>query len=217
MIMSDTGDDSTVALAEMQSMMKVFQEELKTLKSGVTSVGTNLLEAGTTQPPVASGGIQSSGSLSSRSGEIGQRKRGQETDKEDDLRPDDDLLEDPDEDFSMDETENFPLSEAGNAFLETAFGSKCMDKDTYQKHVKKYGIPDSRWSKCPELDAVVAANLPKDTVRADLKAKRLQSYWLSAAAPLTAGLKDIEDGKCDLQDAARAMQAVLLFLGNASQ
>ena len=83
----------------------------------------------------------------------------------------------------MDETENFPLSEAGNAL---AFGSKCMDKDTYGKCVKKYGTPDSRWSKCPELDAVVAANLPKDMVRTDLKAKRLQSHWLSAAAPLTA-------------------------------
>ena len=43
----------------------------------------------------------------------------------------------------MDETENFPLSEAGNAFLETAFGSKRMDKDTYGKRVKKYGTPDS--------------------------------------------------------------------------
>ena len=64
---------------------------------------------------------------------------------------------------------------------------------------------------------MVAANLPKDTVRADLKAKRLQSYWLSAAAPLTAGLQDIEDGKCELHDAAKAMQAALLFLGNASQ
>ena len=116
----------------------------------------------------------------------------------------------------MDETETFPLSEAGNAFLEVAF-SKRLEKNSYEKKIKKHGTPDSRWTRCPDLDAVVAANLPKDTVRADSKAKRLNSFSLSAAAPLASGLQDIEDGSGEIRDAAKAMQAALELLGNASQ
>jgi len=55
--MSDTGDNSKAkVLAEMKSMMQLLHEELK---SRATSVGTNPLEAGITQPPVTLGGIRS--------------------------------------------------------------------------------------------------------------------------------------------------------------
>jgi len=67
--------------------------------------------------------------------------------------------------------ETFLLSEASNAFFETAFSSKQMGKNRFEKRVQKYGAPDSRWSKCRELDTVAVANLPKDTMRTDLKAK----------------------------------------------
>ena len=36
-------------------------------------------------------------------------------------------------------------------------------------------------------------------------------------APLASGLQDIEDGRGDIQDAAKAMQVVLVLLNNASQ
>jgi len=207
--MSDTGESDTArALAQMQATMERFNQELIAIKSGSTSVGTN-------PPPGAPSGVQDSGSSGIRSGEAGQRRRGRETDEDDDDVERD--CDDPDDDdLLLDEATTFPLSEAGNAFLEAAF-SKRMEKKTYENRIQKCGTPDSRWSKCPDLDAVVVANLPKDTVRTDAKAKRLHSFWLSAVAPLAAGLQDIEDGKGDIQDAAKAMQAALMFLGNASQ
>jgi len=64
---------------------------------------------------------------------------------------------------------------------------------------------------------VALAILPKEIVSVDSKAKRLHSFWLSAAAPLAAGLQDIEDGRGDTYDATKAMQAALVLLGNASQ
>ena len=76
---------------------------------------------------------------------------------------DDDRAED-DDNVSIDNTTTFPLSAAGNAFLAAAF-TKCMVKKTYENHIQKCRTPDYRWSKCPDLDAVVMANLPKDTVR----------------------------------------------------
>jgi len=217
--MSDHGDNDTTAqtLAEMQATMKAFHEELQALKRGATSVATPL--AGSTQQPDAPRGVGDYGNPTLRSGEVGQRKRRRETNEEDDdtrdrgsSKPDDE----EEEYDSMEENETFPLSETGNAFLEAAF-SKRMNNTSYTSKIKKHGTPDSRWTRCPELDAVVLANLPKETVSADSKAKRLHSFWLSAAAPLAAGLQDIEDGRGDIQDAAKAMQAALVLLGNASQ
>jgi len=66
-------------------------------------------------------------------------------------------------------------------------------------------------------NAVVLANLPKETVSADSKAKRLHSFRLSAAALLVVGLQDIEVGRGDIQNAAKAMQAAVVLLCNASQ
>jgi len=87
----------------------------------------------------------------------------------------------------MEESKTFPLSKAANAFLEAAF-SKRVDNTSYTSKIKKHGTLDSRWTRYPELDAMVLANLPNETVSADSKAKRLHSFWLSAAAPLVAGL-----------------------------
>jgi len=102
-----------------------------------------------------------------------------------------------DDDLLIDDATTFPLSEAGNAFQEVSVWRKS--------HIQKYGTPDSCWSKCPDLDTVVVTNLPKDTVRMDAKAKWLHSFWLSAVVPLVAGLQDIEDGKGDIQDAAKSI------------
>ena len=71
--------------------------------------------------------------------------------------------------------------------------------------------------KCPTLDPVISANLPKDTIRIDNRAKQLQEYWLDAATPLIAAFENIQEDKADLQDATKAMQEALVFLGNASQ
>ena len=98
------------------------------------------------------------------------------------------------------------------------FGDSFWQQVYEQGHVREtcQEVQNPRLPMVKEPRAI-CSKPPKYTVRADLKAKRLQFHWLSTAAPLTAGLQDIEDSKCDLQDAAKAMQAALLFLGNASQ
>jgi len=144
----------------------MFNQELIAIKSGSTSVGINPL-------PGMPRGIQDSSSSSIRSGEAGQRKCGWETDEDiDDVEQDcDDPAEDGDDDLLIDDLTTFPLSEARNAFLEATF-SKHMEKKAYENRIQqKYGTPDSRWSKFLDLDAEVVTNLPKDTVRMDVKAK----------------------------------------------
>jgi len=90
-----------------------------------------------------------------------------------------------------------------------------MDSTGRVKCVEKQGVPDCRWTEW--LDPVVSANLPKDTIRINNRAKQLQEYWLDAATPLIAALENVQEGTADLQDATKAMQEALVFLGNASQ
>jgi len=75
------------------------------------------------------------------------------------------------------------MSEEAAAFIETAFKSKLKNADRVSR-AEKYGVPDSRWLKCPELDPVVETTIPTATRRADRAASRLQNFWLDAANPL---------------------------------
>ena len=172
--MSDHGNDDTTAqtLAEIHTS---YNEGISRGTAGTYWGATNMATppAGLTQRPDTPRGVGDSGNPTLHLGEAGQRKHGRETDKEDDdtrgrgnSKPDD-----KEEDYdSIEEGETFPFSEAGNAFLQAAL-SKCMDNASYTSKMKKHGTPDSRWTRCPELDAVVLANLLKDTVSADSKAK----------------------------------------------
>ena len=106
------------------------------------------------------------------------------------------------------------MSEAGNAFLETVFG-KRLEAAMRKKQVQKQGKPDSRWTKYRKLDPVVTSTLPKEIIKADNKAKRLHTFWLDTATPVVAAIQDIEDGKVETAEIVKALQTVLLFLGNA--
>jgi len=50
------------------------------------------------------------------------------------------------------------LSEGGTTFLEVAFSTK-LKNDSRKSKATKNGIPDSRWTRCPKMDAVVVANI----------------------------------------------------------
>ena len=53
------------------------------------------------------------------------------------------------------------LLEDASAYLETAFKSK-LDNTSRKAKATKFGIPNSRWNRCPKLDVVVAANVSKE-------------------------------------------------------
>ena len=137
-----------------------MREEIKVMKmSGATRAGNDLL-----QQPGASDIAMNPGFSGYRSGNE-QRKRSRETDDNDE---DEDGRKDWEEDDDASEDEGktlFQVSEAGNAFLETVF-SKRLEAATRRKRVQKQGKPDSRWTKCLELDPVVASTLSKETVKA---------------------------------------------------
>ena len=84
---------------------------------------------------------------------------------------------------------SYKLSEEGEAFLETVFTSK-LRYQTRQARVAKYGLPDSRWTKCPELSPVVQAILSKEAVKQDKVTFRSQEMWLEAAEPLTSSRRE---------------------------
>ena len=83
--------------------------------------------------------------------------------------------------------------------------------------MQKQRKPDSRWTKCPELEPAVASTLPNETIKAYNKAKQLYTFWLDAATPIVTAIQDIEDGKAETAEIVKALQTALLFLGNALQ
>ena len=87
----------------------------------------------------------------------------------------------------------YQLSEEGEAFIQTAFASR-LKYQTRQAKAAKYGTPDSKWLKCPELSPVVEATLSKDAVKQDQAIFRSQQMWLEAARPLTACLERAHEG-----------------------
>ena len=119
------------------------------ITSGATHAGNDPL-----QQLGVSNNAMNPGSCGYHWGEA-QRKCSRETDyndEDEDKRKD---REEDDDDASEDEGETlFQVSEAGNAFLETVFG-KQMEATMCRKQVQKQENPDSKWTKCPELDPVV--------------------------------------------------------------
>jgi len=136
-------------------------------------VATNPLLPGNSHPPVAP---DNSGNSDNHSAGM-QWKCDRETEEN----------QDSDDEPTEIDADMFQLSEAGEAFLETAFKKK-MDSAGQAKCVENQGASDYCWTKCPTLDPVVSANLPKDTIRMDNWAKQLQEYWLDAATPLITAL-----------------------------
>ena len=155
-------DNATArAIADLQESMHLMCEEIKVMKtSGATRTGNDPL-----QQSGASNNTMNPGSSGCCSGKA-QRKHCRETNYNDEDEGERKDREEDNDDASEDESETlFQVSEAGNAFLETVFG-KRLEAATRRKRVQKQGKPDSRWTKCPELDPVVASTLSKETVKA---------------------------------------------------
>jgi len=133
---------------------------------------------------------------------------------------DSDNEEDPPEDGEINtesDGSNFKLSEEGEAFLETACGSR-LDYKTRKPKMAKYGIPDTKWITCPSLPPVVEATLPKDAVSKDKTAFRTQEMYMEAMAPLVSLLEQAgASEEFTLKEAIPMIQSALVLLGDAVQ
>ena len=76
----------------------------------------------------------------------------------------DDDVEDEDDENGDPETQQnlYELSEKAGAFIEMAFVSK-VDNATRKARGNKFGLPESRWLRCPRLDPVVSSTVPPGT------------------------------------------------------
>ena len=82
-------------------------------------------------------------------------------------------IEDPSLPSDSGTTGSVSLSEEGEAFFETIF-SKRMEYATQKAKVAKYSQPDSRWTKCPQLDPVVEGILSSEALKQDKVAYKSQ-------------------------------------------
>ena len=128
---------------------------------------------------------------------------------------DGDPISDMEDHKSSDTAERFKLSEEGETFLETVFSSK-MEYSTRKAKVAKYGQPDSKWTRCPELGSVVEGILATKTLKQDKVSYRSQQLWLEAAGPLVACLEKAHDGTLSLPEAIPMLQSSLMLMGDAS-
>ena len=108
------------------------------------------------------------------------------------------------------------LTETTKSFLEAAF-SGTMSNEDRRKRVEKVGVPDCDQVRCPKLDGVLKAVLPRDAIKADGYLSRLQQFWLDAVAPLAALLENAEAGELTPEKAVSAAQTALYLMGNAHQ
>ena len=108
------------------------------------------------------------------------------------------------------------LTETIQRFLEAAFLGTMSNED-HRRRVEKVGVPDCDQIRCPKLDGVLKAVLPKDTIKADGYLSRLQQFWLDAVAPLVAILESAEAGELTPEKAVSAAQTALYLMGNAHQ
>ena len=108
------------------------------------------------------------------------------------------------------------LSETTKTFLEAAFTATMSNEDR-KKRVGRIGVPDCDQIRCPKLDGVLKAVLPKDAIKADGYLSRLQQFWLDAVAPLAAVLESAEAGELTPEKAVAATQTALYLMGNAHQ
>ena len=134
-------------------------------------------------------------------------------------RTSEDEIESEDEDEEFDagdtETELYQLSEAAGAFIETTFKSK-LDNATRKACAMKYGVPESRWLKCPKLDPVISTTVSTSARQADQSASRLQQFWFDATNPLVSVLERAEELSLPAE-AIVAIQTSLQLMGNANQ
>jgi len=68
------------------------------------------------------------------------------------------------------------LSEAATTFLEASFSSK-LSNDSRQARINTHGIPDSHWTWCPKIDAMVVANVSPVANKTDRAASHLQQVY----------------------------------------
>ena len=111
--------------------------------------------------------------------------------------------------------ERFQLSEEGETFLDTVLSSK-MEYSTRKTRLTKYRQPDSRWTRCPELDSVVKGILSKEALKQDKVSYRSQQLWLKAAGPLVTCLEKAHAGTLTLSDAIPMLQSSMMLMGDAS-
>ena len=140
---------------------------------------------------------------------------GRDGDNDEDNRDSDDELNPP-EDGNEGDGSKFPLSEEGEAFLETACGSRMEYKSRKAKAVK-YGDPETKWTICPSLPPVVEATRPNEAVKKDKVAFRTQQMYMEAMIPLVSCLEQAGDDEFTLKEAIPMIQSALVLLGDAAQ
>ena len=86
------------------------------------------------------------------------------------------------------DTELYQLSEVGRAFIEMTFKLK-LENVTRKACAITYGVPDSRWLKCPKLDPIISTTVLMSARPADRSTSRLQQLWLDTTSPLVSVLE----------------------------
>ena len=196
---------SAVTISSLAETVKAIQDQLNEWKSGATNSGVNPL-AGSKRGVTNSDENPPTGTHDSvfEASAPAKKPRVSDSDKED--------LEDEDE---RDDHELLvPLSEAASTFLEAAFKTR-LDNTTRRAKIKKFGVPDSRWTKCPRIDPVVTANISKEAERSDRSVSRLQQFWLDAVGPLVMVLEKADDFVLP-PEAINMIQTSLQLMGNAN-
>ena len=98
--------------------------------------------------------------------------------------------------------------------ISMAFGFKLLN-DNRKLKATENGIPDSRWIRCPKIDAVVAANVSLSVKKAYRAATRLQQFWLDTVIPLVLILERADELELP-GETISAIQISLQFMGNAN-
>jgi len=135
--------DTAKSLAES---VQAMQAKISTLRSEVTRSSNSL--AGSQRSDLISGIPPAA-------------KRRKTTLEGDDIEPiTEDEAEDGDDENCEPETKQnlYELLDEARAFIETAFVSK-LDNATRKAHATKFGLPESRWLRCPKLDPVVSSTV----------------------------------------------------------
>ena len=197
-------EETKKVIANLCSSINAMQAEIETLKNGATYSGDNL--AGSQNSDIEPGNNAPPNERRKTVSEVTDNHSGDEEEDEPfvDLRAN----------GGSGRSKLVEMSEEVAAFIETAFKSKLKNSERV-KRAEKYGVPDSRWLKFPELDPVVAATIPTISQRADRAASRLQNFWLDTVNPLVYVLERAEELELPAEVIA-AIQTSLQLLGNAS-
>ena len=200
-------EETKQIIAKLSDSVSVMQAEIQTIKSGSTYSGSHPAAAGSRNSDVSPGNNSPPDKRRRTASEVADNGDDSDEDGEEesfvDLRA-----------TSGEGSKLVQMSEEAAAFIETAFKSKLKNADRVSR-AEKYGVPDSRWLKCPELDPVVETTIPTATRRADRAASRLQNFWLDAANPLVYVLEKAEELELPAE-VIGAIQTSLQLLGNAN-